>query len=80
MMKIDILFFCKIKCKIKLKNWMKFNYAYYIFFDKFLGLASFNIPLMLVKMEAYNKLRHTTLSVYDTQGLENSVIAQWLLP
>ena len=52
----------KIKCDIKLENWVKFNYAYHIFLKKSLGLYCLNVLLM-----RFARLMHTTLSVSHTQ-------------
>ena len=38
-------FFYKIKCYIKWKMKMRIIYVYYIFFDEFLSLVYFVIPL-----------------------------------
>ena len=43
----------------------------YIIFEKFLGLACVNVPLMLINKEArtdYCGLMHITLSLFYTQG------------
>ena len=75
--KFTVPIFCyKIKCDIKFKKWVKNNYANYIFFEKCLGLACFNIPMMLVNMESCNRFLDgcIPLSVSYTQGGRKQII------
>ena len=50
---------------------MKSNYAYYRFFDKFLGLVCFSVPLNAAKhgglQQIVARLMHATLQVSYTQ-------------
>ena len=50
------IFVIKQNVKQQLKKWVIFTYAYYIFFEKFLGLVCFNVALMPVNMKARNRL------------------------
>ena len=52
--KFSVPIFYEIKCEIK--KMVTVNYVYYIFFEIVHCLACFNVPLMLVNMEARNRL------------------------
>ena len=71
--------FCyKIKCEIKLKNWVKINYAYYIFFD-FFWFSLFQCSVDAGKHgglpQINARLMNTTQSVSNIQGWRKHLVS-----